>query len=375
MNNLFERLKKSSVLKSIASIKITVVCLLLLFILTFWGTVAQVNQGLYEAQQQFFNSWYFLVFNFLPFPGAQLVLWVLFINLCAVSITRFVYRWSHIGILVIHLGLLTYFVSAFVTLHMVEESNVTLSEGQGSNVGVAYHYWEVAVWLESKPEFKKVYAFDLKGLKSGEQLSFADLGVEAAVKSYFQNAEAYVGNEAQNTIKNVSGIHELRKSDLNKEPEKNFPGIVIDVTGQGQKKDSVLLFGKESRPTTIEIDGKSVNLQVQRKRYPLPITVILKKFEMEKHPGTEIARSYKSYVTIEHGGAKRDAEIYMNHPYRYKNYTFYQASYSVDASGNMRSTLAVVRNSGRLLPYISSLLTFTGLAIHFLMMAFKRKKK
>ncbi|MGE0266837.1 MAG: cytochrome c biogenesis protein ResB [Candidatus Omnitrophota bacterium] len=373
---MYDRLKKSPLLKIIASIRITVICLFLLFVLTFWGTVAQVGEGLYLAQEKYFHSWYFLVFNFLPFPGAQLVLWVLFFNLCAVSITRFVYRWSHIGILIIHLGLLTYFVAAFVTLHLVEESSMTLREGEGSNVGQAYHFWEVAAWTDDQPGRKKVFAFDLAGIKPGEVLTFDEWDIETAVKLYFKNAEAYVGkNTEESGVRNASGIHELAAIPVSIEPEKNFPGIILDIRHQGQKNSDVLLFGKESRPTRVEINGKFLNFQVQRKRYALPITVILKKFEMEQHPGTEIARSYKSYVTVEHGGAQRDVEIYMNHPYRYKSYTFYQASYSVDTNGQMRSTLAVVSNSGRLLPYISSLVTFAGLAIHFLLMAFKRRKK
>jgi hypothetical protein len=61
----------------------------------------------------------------------------------------------------------------------------------------------------------------------------------------------------------------------------------------------------------------------------------------------------------------RKTVIFMNNPLRYQNLTFYQASYSVDEGGRERSTLAVVRNSGWLFPYIASILTFLGLMIHF----------
>ena len=47
-------------IKFLSSPRITVVCLFLLFILTFWGTIAQVQQGLYLAQERyFFNSFFF----------------------------------------------------------------------------------------------------------------------------------------------------------------------------------------------------------------------------------------------------------------------------------------------------------------------------
>lgn len=371
---MLSSLKKNPILKWLSSIKITVVCLILLFILTFWGTVAQVTQGLYQAQEIFFNSWYFLAFDFLPFPGAQLVLWVLFFNLCAVSITRFVYKWSHIGILIIHLGLITYFVSAFVTLHFVEESNVTLLEGETSNVSAAYHDWEISVWEQGQSPLRDISAYDVKFLQTEQLLDFNHLGFSLRVKSYFPNAQAYTGSvEEGSRPLNVSGITQITRLDISSEPEKNFPAVLLEMTS-GKQTSDVILFGKEGRPTPVEINGKSMYFQIRRKRYELPITITLNKFEMEKHPGTEIASKYRSFIEFKHGDIERKAEIYMNHPLRFKNYTFYQASYSIDQMGRMRSTLAVVKNFGRLLPYISSLLTFAGLAIHFLLMAFKRKK-
>src|SRR5947207_6097190 len=110
-------------LKILSSVRITVVCLFLLFILTFWGTVAQVQQGLYVAQERFFNSFFFLAGGFFPFPGAQLVLWILFINLLCTTIVRFSkYRkWSYAGILIIHFGLLLYFAAAYIIFQVSKE--------------------------------------------------------------------------------------------------------------------------------------------------------------------------------------------------------------------------------------------------------------
>jgi hypothetical protein len=54
--------------------------------------------------------------------------------------------------------------------------------------------------------------------------------------------------------------------------------------------------------------------------------------------------------------------------YDFDLYTFYQASYSIDPFGQERSTLAVVKNAGRLLPYISCLMAVSGLITHFLVM-------
>lgn len=369
-----KRFKKHPLVRLAASIKITVACLVWLFVLTFWGTVAQVSDGLYLAQEKFFHSWYFQEFGFLPLPGAQLALWVLFINLIVNSLFRFVYRWSHIGILIIHLGLLTYFVSAFVTLHMVEESNLTLREGEASNVSAAYHEWELSVWSPGEGKERQVAAFDLRGIKPGDTVTMDRPALEFHVKLFFPNAQAYVRRQVPaEPVRNVSGINELSRLPLEVEPERNFPGGIFRVRLPDGSQQDVLLFGKEIDPTPLSANGKGYLMQIRRKRRELPMTVTLNRFEMQKHPGTEVARSYRSYVDIERAGAKRAVEIYMNHPYRFKDYTFYQASYSVDQNGEFRSTLAVVKNAGRLLPYISSLVTFAGLAVHFLMMAFRRR--
>lgn len=366
-------------LHALSSIRITVTCLFLLFILTFWGTVAQVNEGLYLSQERFFNSLVFLVGGWLPFPGARLVIWVLFINLLCVTITRFRhYKLStHFGILIIHFGLLLYFVSAFVTFHGAQESQLTLMEGAGSNVSSAYHDWELSVWTnEADPNKRRVVAFDTKSFRPGQVLKIAEFGFDMIVKSFYPNAQALKaeGPGKEFKVNNASGIDAINSIPLRKEPERNFPGLILKVKQERSDLADVLLFGGESNPTMIESKKKVYALQLRRKRMELPFVFKLKEFKMEVHPNTQIARSYESLVEIQSGDSSREVLISMNKPLRYKNFTFYQASYAIDGLGRELSTLAVVRNSGRLLPYVASLLTFVGLALHFLSRAFQGKK-
>src|SRR3989344_2132114 len=130
------------------SVRITVVCLALLFILTLWGTIYQIEFGLYPAQERYFNSLYFLVFNVIPFPGARLVMGVLFFNFLFVVLFRYKYVWAKLGILIIHIGIMLFLLSGFVTLYHAVESHLTLAENEGANVSRAYHDWELAVWQE-----------------------------------------------------------------------------------------------------------------------------------------------------------------------------------------------------------------------------------
>ena len=52
----------------------------------------------------------------------------------------------------------------------------------------------------------------------------------------------------------------------------------------------------------------------------------------------------------------------MNNPLRFKGYTFYQAHYE-EEEGIKTSVLAVVKNYGRLFPYISSIIMCIGILI------------
>ena len=373
MNTLGKKLRCHPVIKFCASLRITLTCLSLLFVLTFWGTVDQVYNGLYLAQERFFYSFFFIFAGFIPFPGAQLVLWVLFINLFCVGLVRFVYKWDHIGIAIIHSGLLLFFVAAFVTFHASEESHLTLLETEAANVSEAYHDWELALWKENG-DGKDVVAYDARDMRPGTRLDFSEYGLALAVSDYYPNSEAYLGG--QNTVLNASGIQDLKPISLNKEPEKNLPGCILAIHGLDIDTVPALLYGGESKPLKIAKGGRNYFLQLRRKHFPLPFVLRLKNFTVEWHPNTDIAQSYKSLVEIiPPGGGSREILISMNKPLRYKNFTLYQASYNTDEMGRESSTLAVVKNAGRTLPYFASFMTFGGLALYFLMMAFKTKFK
>lgn len=377
MNNFRKALAQNIGIRFLSSLKLTAVCLVLLFILTLWGTIAQVSTGLYLAQERFFNSWYFLALDFFPFPGARLVLWIMFVNLSFAFITKFVFCWRNIGLLITHLGLFCYFLAAFVTFHSAKESHITLLEGETTNVSAAYSYWEVSLWPETNDNRRDITAYTLYPEIAGKTITLDPFGATLEFKKYYPNAEAYTtsGELALTDVINAAGINYLKPMKRDKEPSKNLPGgifILKDKTGQTNK---ILLYGGEDGPTKMELNGETYNIQLRRRRFALPFLIKLNDFQKEVHPGTEVARAFQSYVTVEHDGLSRDVKIYMNNPFRFKDFTLYQSSYSVDKMGRERSTFAVVENKGRLLPYIACFITFFGLAWHFWAMGFGRRKK
>ena len=109
---------------------IVTVSLLILAIIVVWGTVYQADKGLFQAQQKFFHSWFFLLFGFIPFPGTVVILWILFINLAASLILKFPFKWVNLGKIYIHVGLMVLLIGGFISSFLAEESVISLREGE-----------------------------------------------------------------------------------------------------------------------------------------------------------------------------------------------------------------------------------------------------
>ena len=94
------------------------------------------------------------------------------------------------------------------------------------------------------------------------------------------------------------------------------------------------------------------------------------------HPNSRIAESYTSEVNILDNNQSRRKIIEMNIPLRYKGYTFYQAHYEQDKNTGVKTNvLAVVKNYGRLFPYISSIIMSIGVLLQIFIRTPKLLKK
>ncbi len=364
---MWKKIKKNYLVKQLASFDVTIICLILLMILTFWGTLHQVDYGLYDAQHRMFNTWFFTFLGFIPFPGAKLVLWVAFINLGLATIFKHSYQWKKIGLLLTHFGLLLLIISAGFTYHFAEESSLTLEEGEASNVSDDYHHWEFAIWKQSvrgDSVFRDGEAFPLNAVGKGETLSFLKIGLPVKITEVYKNCKAMTGPTKPGMAPNGFNINELISSRVSTDPAENYPGLIFDPLTAGSEK--MIVYGGAPTATSMTWEGENYYVALRRKKHPLPVSIQLNDFKKSEYPGTQKARSFESKVTIGHQGIERDITISMNKPFRQDGFTFYQASFS-QAGGQEASTLAVVKNYGRLLPYISCLLVGLGLIVHFVL--------
>lgn len=372
-------------LPRLASMKIAVVCVFLLLVLTAWGTIYQAEHGLYAAQVRFFNSWFFLAGGFVPLPGAQAVLWVLFINQVASMLFRVKYSLANIGNIVTHSGILVLLAGSFVTFHYAVESYLPLKEKEMSNVSLDRRNWELAVWPNPEEGMeKRISASAIGSGQAGKEIDFSELGLKVVVRAYFKNCvpaeegakEGEPGSPGHGMKDGATKLVPRRPSS---DPEENVAGAILNLVPAGGEAKEVSLFGAFEEPASVEVaGGRKVMVALRKKRHPLPFTLKLLDVKKEDYPGTGIPRNYQSEVEVLGQGMDRKARIFMNNPLRDKGYTFFQSSYFADQRGRETSVFAVVENKGRLIPYIASAMIFGGMLIHFSIMLFvfgKRRGK
>jgi hypothetical protein len=370
-------------LRRFASIKLTVFCLLWLAVLTFWGTIYQVDNGIYLAQDRFFNSILFFGFGFLPLPGGMLVLATLFVNLIGSFIYHYQAGWKMPGLMLIHIGLIMMLLGGFFTRISGIEARVQLFEGQGTNTAFDVKQWEISMTTQLEA-VRDIQAIHLNEIGKRDWFEFGEnTGVKYTVQEVHLNAEGISKadvseEEAANFPTSPSGFHAIQPLDKDKDPTKNIPAVRLKVEGAKNVKD-VIIWGNDPRPVGIEReDGTVAFLKLRRQRYELPMFIELLDFTHEYYPGSRVPKDFRSKIIVHLGeDAQRNVEISMNNPFRQYGWTFYQHKFNADENSEM-SELAVTRNFGRLIPYWATGITSVGLALHFLqmqLMQLKRRRK
>jgi hypothetical protein len=400
--------------KVLTSLRLTVVLLAFGIVLVFVGTVAQANEGLYQAQERYFKQWFvwgISMFGYkvpIGLPAGYLIGTLLLINLTAAHIKRFQFTTKKLGIHLTHLGVILLLVGQLATDLFSRETQLRFAEGETKSWSEDAMDYELAFLTEADSERDSVVAIPQSILAQGGEIRHPQLPFTVRMKEYWPNSDLSFRAPMQENAPPLTTNGVARQFDFLRKPvtydmeSKNVPVAIVELAGPNgslgawvapgwaaddtvalairrsyyeragpQMADSI--YGRLTEAQFVEAGGKRYRFELRPTRAYKPFSMTLLKTTHTVYPGTETPKDFRSRVRIENPrkGENREVEIYMNSPLRYSGLTFFQHQMSAEQLASRwgeapSSVLQVVRNPSWLTPYVGCLVVAAGLVIQFM---------
>jgi hypothetical protein len=389
------------IFKFFTSLRLTVVCLAVGILLVFFGTLAQVNEGLYNAQDRWFRSFFVwwspagANWKIPMFPGGYLVGTVLLINLIAAHISRFQLTWKKLGIHIIHGGIILLLVGQLATDMLSKETQMSFAEGENRSFSVNPQASELVFLRDTEDgRSNRVVAIPQGLLQSQKEISHPELPFTVHVKDWFINADVQQrapmvdSNPPPATAGHGKNVTLIPLPEIKKMEERNLPAAVFELRGPQGSLGTWLGHAKLRDQEVPTSDGTwQMGFRFEREYHPFSVQLIKTTHEIypgtgtPARPDTGIPRNFQSRVKLDNPERRetREVDIRMNEPLRYAGLTFYQYQMGLDEFQRNRgtSTLQVVRNPSWLAPYAGCVLVGGGLTVQFLahLVGFLRKRR
>lgn len=376
-----------ALLNFFSSLKLTVVLLTFSMMLIFFGTLDQVQYGIWHTQKLYFESfiaiWAYpeqapgyraLSWLHIPMPGGYLLGGMLLINLIAAHATRFKMTWKKSGIFLVHFGLILLLISELMTDLMAQESQMPVDEGGRSNYSQSFRENELVLIDRSNPDYDQVHSIPVSLLKPGKVIDVPESDLKIRTVRYYPNADigrAQPGTPhdspaTQGAAVKMNIVAHPKAVTYDENSINTATAFVEVIAPEGSLGVWLVsnIIDDRFPPQMVTVGDQSWEIALRFQRHYYPFEIELVDFKHDKYPGTEIPFNFSSEVMVHHEDHTKNqkALIYMNHPLRYEGLTFYQASF---ANQDTTSIFQVVRNPGWLLPYLSVLLMGLGMCIQF----------
>lgn len=356
-------------LKAIASPAVLFYALPWLMLILIAGTYAQKDLGIFEAQKMYFSSW-FIWFGFVPMPGAYITLGTISVCLLAKFLLYSPWRKHQAGIILAHLGVLILMIGGLLTALTQREGFMSIGEGQNANAISSYHDRVLSIEKDGDP-----YAqIPFESLVLGQDLTGVSLPFNVTVQDVCKNCKPSM-------VKNAQGRHglaekvSLTEAPPEREDETDLAGVTLKLSGLKGNQNGVYVTMEEiPHKPAVDAGKATYAFHMNRAQKILPFSIELKDFKRDVHPGTDMARGFSSEILVHDGKVSWPYTIRMNEPLRYKGYTFYQASFTMRPDGEY-SVFSVVKNKGRVFPYLASIIIFCGLLLHVVIRLSNRKDR
>lgn len=359
------------VFEILGSFGLACIILLFLLLLTYLGTLEQVDHSLYEVQKKYFES--LIVFDtkvFVPLPGVYLLLSLLFVNLIVGGMLRMRWTWSRLGILVIHFGIATMLLGGLIEFKASNKGHVTLFEGESAAEFQSYFEWEVTVTepLENGHVREHVVPNAMfANLPVGESMRMTSEAIpfDIVLSGFLPNCRP-VPSRAEGV--GVEGVL-LEELPGAIQAEQDIAGLTVTLEGLPDGSETGLVWGVQRAPWVVRAGGKPWAIDLRRRTWRMPFQIHLRDFTRELHPGTEMPSKFYSDVTCIQANVSQDLQISMNEPLRRDGLTLFQASWgpsNARPGDRLFSTFAVVENPADDVPLIALLIITAGLLVNFL---------
>ncbi len=396
------------VLRTVASLRLTVILFALSIFLVFAGTLAQADEGIWTVVGKYFRSalvWIpvqvfipnklqLKIPGAFPYPGGWLLGGILLVNLLAAHALwlvtmltapgfRFMMLVKRSGIILLHAGIIVMMLGELIAGLYQVEGYLSIEEGRWANFLEHRMYTELAV-IRPTPEGDKVVAVPASFLQKDGTLRDERLPFDVEVVKYMKNSAAPVeapADAAPGSARNPATAGDGRTyvtAEANEAPGTDSSSDLASAYVTFRDKASGASLGTyllstwfsgvlpdADLPQRVTCDGQKYDVYLRFKRSYKPYSVYLYKFEHDKYLGTDTPKNYASRIRLLDKGEDEDREAYisMNSPLRYRGETFFQADFFKD--GRRGTVLQVVRNPGWLLPYVSCGIVAAGMLIHF----------
>lgn len=117
--------------------------------------------------------------------------------------------------------------------------------------------------------------------------------------------------------------------------------LTVKVTDGTKSKIIELPGGISAIPDHVvfEFEGLTYELEYGSMQIPLPFAIACRDFQLDKYPGSNVASSFASEVTVidTANNYQKDHRIFMNNVMDYGGYRFFQSSYDPDEGGTRLS--------------------------------------
>jgi hypothetical protein len=384
-------------LEIVASLRITVVLFFLALLLVFYGTLAQVDKGVWTVVADYFRCKTFVLIplnvvlikpilhyegdfqGYLPYPGGWLIGGLLLINLIAAHIVSFKLTWKRSGILAIHSGIVLMMLGEFISGNWQVEGQMHIVQGESCNFVEHYRFPELAIVDASDLKKDRVVVIPTARLQRGGRIADDEgrLPFDVEVVQYMVNSRLALAEKGDlNPATRGQGLRiiaEERPEGNGVDPDQKADLAAAYVTlrrrATGEAIGTYLFAVHLAQPEEwVEVDGKAYRVSLRSKRSQKDYTFRLDKLNVSYYPNTEKPKDYSSFIHLTDPSDKveRDVRIFMNNPLTYAGETFYQSGVGQDpGTGRPMTTLQVVHNPGWMLPYLSCFLVATGMLFHF----------